>query len=101
MTKLHVSVPHELGQEEALRRIKAFIDQAKSQFASQMSGFTHEWKGGVSTFQLEAKGTSLAGTITVTEDKVEIESKLPMAAILFKGKIETALSDGITAILKK
>jgi hypothetical protein len=101
MSKLNVSVPHGLGREEATNRVKAFIAQAKEQFGDKMSGFKEEWAGNDCEFTASGSGVSVSGQLKVSEDKVEITSKLPMAAMFFKGKLETALTDGLTAILKK
>ncbi|MDB5239314.1 MAG: hypothetical protein JWO00_649 [Candidatus Parcubacteria bacterium] len=110
MSTLHASAPHTLGQEEAQSRIKVFMDQAQLKLSGgpiqapgvpPVSGtLEQKWEGNACEFTFTAQGQSISGTISVLADKVEVTAKLPMAAMLFKGKLETALTDGLAAILK-
>ena len=101
MSSLDISVPHDLGQEEAISRVQAFIAQARKQFGDKSNDVKETWNENVCTFDISANGVALSGTLTVLPDKVTLTSKLPMAAVFFKGKLESALTDGLAMILKR
>ncbi len=110
MTKIHSSVPHALGQEGAEKRIRTFLDQAQAKLSQgpvsapgmpPMSGsLAQEWNGSACDFTFQAQGQSVSGTIEVSADRVDVTAKLPLAAMLFKGKIEAAVTEGIGQLLK-
>ncbi len=110
MNKIHASAPHALGLDEAKQRIKGFLDQAQAKLAQgpvsapgipPVSGSVEQkWEENVCEFTFSAQGQSISGTIEVAADKVDVAAKLPLAAFMFKGKIESALQEGLVAILK-
>ena len=71
------AVPHRLGKEEALRRLKTGLARARGQFGTLLAIEREEWSGDELSFQMRALGQSAAGTITVMEDKVLIAVTLP------------------------
>lgn len=111
MLKIKVSVVHELGQEEAARRLKMFLNQAQAKLAAgpiqapgmpALSGQLEQvWNGGNCNFKFSAQGMDLEGTIEVTDKDASLTSKLPLAAMMIKGKLESSLTEALTAILKK
>jgi Putative polyhydroxyalkanoic acid system protein (PHA_gran_rgn) len=76
-TPVTATVPHRLGKDEALRRLKAGLARAKGQFGTLITIEQEEWSGDVLRFQMRALGQSAAGTITVMEDSLLIAVTLP------------------------
>lgn len=74
---LIVVIPHSLGKEEALRRIKAGIGRAQSEFARLMSVEEEVWSGDRLTFRVSALGQRAVGFIDVYEGAVRLEVTLP------------------------
>ena len=72
-----VSVPHKLGREEAVRRLKSGLERAHGQFGALISIDRQDWSGDTLQFGMRALGQSAAGTITVFEDSLRIEVTLP------------------------
>ena len=74
---LIVVIPHSLGKDEALRRIKGGIGRAQSEFARLMSVEEEVWTGDRLTFRVSALGQRASGFIDVYEGAVRLEVTLP------------------------
>jgi len=76
-TPLVVSIPHRLGKQEAVRRLKTGLGQARTSFSHLMSVDEEVWSGDRLTFRLRALGQSASGAIDVAEDHLRLEVSLP------------------------
>jgi hypothetical protein len=74
---LIVSIPHKLGKDEALRRIKAGLDSAKRQYTQVMQVNEEIWSGDRLAFRITAMKQQASGTVDVAEDHVRLEVTLP------------------------
>jgi hypothetical protein len=99
MPQLNISVPHQLAQDEALKRIKKAIGELKKQHSDRVNDFQENWTGSTGTFKVAAAGFSGSGSIRVNPSDVTLESSLPAAAFLIKGKIESAVRDRLKTVL--
>jgi|SRR5271165_6079881 len=99
MPNLNLTIPHNLSQDEALRRIKDAIAQAKSQHSSNIKDLQENWNGNVGTFSGSAMGQSASGTITVNPSQIIFDLTLPFAATFFKGKIEQGVREFTAKLL--
>jgi hypothetical protein len=99
MSKLNMSVPHDLSQDEALKRIKGLLGEVKTQFADKMSDLHEAWNGNSGNFSFSAMGFSVSGTLTVKSSEVELSGNLPFAATFLKGKIESIIRDRAKTLL--
>jgi hypothetical protein len=96
MPTIRVSVPHKLTQDEALKRIKKTIAEAKKKNSDKVSELTETWDGYEGEFSGSAMGYDVGGGIAIEPGQVVVTGKLPFIAIPFKGKIES----GIEGMLK-
>ena len=96
---LIVSVSHHLSQDEALRRIQAAVDQAKAQYSDKINDLRDTWKGYLGAFEVSGMGQKASGTVTVKPSDVTVQITLPLAASLFKSKIESGIRRELTRIL--
>ncbi|HWV52727.1 polyhydroxyalkanoic acid system family protein [Pseudorhodoplanes sp.] len=71
-----VSIPHKLGKDEALRRLKSGLSGA-AQSVPVLKVDEEFWSGDRLTFRVRALGQSAAGTVDVAEDHVRLEVTLP------------------------
>jgi hypothetical protein len=74
---LIVVIPHRLGRDEALRRIKDGFGRAKTEFAWLLSLEEAVWTGDRLTFRVAALGQRASGVIDVYEGGVRLEVTLP------------------------
>lgn len=94
-----VTVPHNLGKDEALRRIKGMLDDAQNKGDGRISDLEETWNGDTGTYSFKAGGFKVNGSIKVRDNSVEIDLDYPMAARPFKSKIESTLRDRTEALL--
>lgn len=84
MPEIKMSVSHKLSQDEALRRMKNFIEnKVKKEFMDKVSNLREHWDGNNGTFSFSAMGLSVSGSLRVEGSKVELTCKLPWAAGFF------------------
>ena len=99
MPILSVTVPHKLPQDEALKRIKKAIADAKKQNSQQVENFTENWDGYIGNFSGKAMKHSVSGTLAVKPDEVIVGANLPFIATPFKGKIESMVQQMLERLL--
>lgn len=73
---LFVSIPHRLGREEALRRLKAGLTRAAAS-VPVLKVDEERWEGDRMIFRVHALGQVAAGHIDVADDHVRLEVTLP------------------------
>jgi len=88
---LIVVIPHRLGKDEALRRIKDGLGRAKSEFAWLMSLEEEVWTGDRLTFRVAALGQRAWGIIDVYEAGVRLEVVLPWLLARFAHAVQRVI----------
>ena len=83
---LVVSLPHHLGKQEALRRLKDGIVHLKTSQAGKMSVIEEQWQDDRLTFRVAALGQTASGTIDVLDDQVTCSVQLPWVLALLAEK---------------
>jgi hypothetical protein len=72
-----VSIPHKLGKDEAIRRMKAGLGSIKSQYGKVLQVDEEIWSGDRLAFRITALKQQASGTIDVADDHVRLEVMLP------------------------
>lgn len=93
---LVVSIPHSLGREEAMRRLKTGLSRAATS-VPMLSVDEERWEDNRMIFRVRAMGQAATGNVDVADDHVRVEVVLPwllqrfaevaQAAIRNKGKL--------------
>ncbi len=99
MPDLNISIPHQLPQDEALRRLKSSIADAKKQYSEKIDELRESWNGYSGTLNVTAMGQNLTVVLTVNPSDVTVQSALPMIAMMFRGKIEAVIRQEGTKLL--
>jgi hypothetical protein len=99
MPRLKISVAHSLDRQTAVERLKGFLDQVKAQYQDRLSNLEEEWDEFNGRFKFSAMGFSSEGTISVEEDEVRVDGKLPLAAMIIKGQIEETIRGHLEKVL--
>ena len=87
---IDVDIPHNLGKDEARRRIANNIHKLEQQIpggAKVQSG----WTGDQLNLDIAAMGQAVTGTIDVLDNKVHVRVLLPGMLGMFSGVIQGAL----------
>lgn len=99
MPSLTLAVPHALDQEQATQRLKDRFSQIKEKHAGQVSDLEERWNGDTLDFSFKTLGVQVKGTVTSGPSEVKVQTKLPLAAMMFKGTIEQQLGDELRSLL--
>lgn len=73
---LVVSIPHRLGREEAVRRLKTGLGRAAASIPV-MQVEEERWSGDTLAFRIRALGQIATGQVDVGDDHVKVEVVLP------------------------
>jgi len=74
---LVVTIPHDLGQAEATRRLQTGIDGLGSNIGGVLHLEEKRWDGNTLSFRVSAVGQVVSGTVQVQEKDVRLEVALP------------------------
>jgi Putative polyhydroxyalkanoic acid system protein (PHA_gran_rgn) len=96
-----VSIPHHLGREEAVRRIKSGLAAARSNYSALLNIREETWDGDSLVFNMSTFGQSAAGRIDIAEDHVRLEVTLPRLLAKFAEKLTPAIRKEATLMLEK
>lgn len=98
MGNITVTVQHNLGQDEALKRVKTFVSEMKTQYGSKAS-FEESWNGNVGTFSGSGSGVSASGTVTVNPADVTVDLTVPAIVMFMKGTVESGMRQNLERVL--
>ncbi|MBV9558866.1 MAG: polyhydroxyalkanoic acid system family protein [Bradyrhizobium sp.] len=97
---LVVSIPHRLGREEAVRRLKTGLTRAAAH-VPVLSVDEERWDGDHMFFRVRALGQAASGHIDVEEDHVRLEVMLPWLLQRFAQAAQTMIRDRGKLLLTK
>lgn len=98
---LVVSVPHHLGKEEALRRLKNGLGQAGASFGHLFSIQEETWIDNHLQFRVSALGQTASGSIDVADDHVRLEVFLPWLLAKVAETLQPLIRKEGTLLLEK
>ena len=98
---LTVSVPHRLGKDEAVRRLKSGLSRMAANLGALITIEQEVWIGEKLTFQMRGLGQSAAGTIEVFDDSIRIDVMLPWLLAKLGERLLPALRKETTLLLEK
>jgi len=73
---LVVSIPHKLGREEAVRRLKTGLARAAASIPV-MQVEEERWSGDTMNFRIRAMGQIASGQVDIADDHVTVQVVLP------------------------
>lgn len=91
MPGFNTEVPHELGKDAAVEKLKGFLDQVKSRYPKEISEIEGDWAENILTYAFTTFGIKVDGKLTVEDEVVKMDGNLPFAAMMFKGKISNSI----------
>jgi putative polyhydroxyalkanoate system protein len=100
-TPLVVEIPHRLGKDEAVNRLKVGLSHASVQYGKLLQVHEEIWSGDKLSFRVEALRQMVSGTVDVREDNVRIEVELPWLLARLANAIQSAIRTSGTRMLEK
>lgn len=99
---ISITIPHQLGADEARRRLEAGLEQLAGQIpGGDASRFTQNWSGDVLNFSALAMGQAINGAVEVMQEAVRLEVALPGMLGMFAGKIKGELEKRGALLLER
>jgi Putative polyhydroxyalkanoic acid system protein (PHA_gran_rgn) len=89
---LVVSIPHRLGREEAVRRIKGGLSRAATS-VPVLSVDEERWEGDRMFFRVRAIGQAASGQVEIADDHVRLEVMLPWLLQRFAQKAQSLIRE--------
>jgi len=98
---LVVSIPHNLGKEEAVRRMKNGLSRVQEQYGSYVTVTEEKWTGDQLNFSVTAMAQNVSGLINVADDHVQLEVTLPWLLARLANGAQAMIRDKGRLMLEK
>lgn len=98
---LVVSIPHNLGREEAVRRMKKGLAGARTQYGHLLTVNEETWNDSQLTFRITALAQAVSGVIDVADDHVRLEVMLPWLLAKLAERAQAVIGDKGRLMLEK
>ena len=96
-----VNVPHDLGRDEARRRLETGFGRIREQIGGKSLAFEERWEGERLHFNAGAFGQKVSGRVDVLDKSVRIEVDLPWMLASIAEKLQGRLQKAGTLLLEK
>ena len=104
---MRIEHPHALGRQEAISRLDHLLDALVKDppGGAEISNIVKEWDDNRMRFSFTASkggfGTTIRGTLDVTDDRVVVDADLPalVKAVLGEARVQQAVSGGLRDVL--
>ena len=100
MPKFNLAVPHTLTKEDALERLQGFSQKLQEKYSDQLSDLEQQWSGDELQFSFKTFGFKIGGKLLVEENQIAVDGDLPIAAMMAKGKITSAIQEQLEKIMR-
>ena len=98
---LTVSIPHHLGKDEAVRRLKSGLAGVRTNYSHIFNVQEETWSGDQVAFRVSALAQTVSGTIDVAEDHVTLQVFLPWLLAKVAEAIQPLIRREGTLLLEK
>ena len=96
-----VTIPHKLGKEEAIRRLKNGFGNVRSAFGENFVVLTDKWAGDHLDFRASLLGQTTIGMVDVADDSVRLEVQLPWILAMLANKAKAIVQKQGQRMLEK
>ncbi len=96
-----ITIPHQLGKEEASRRLKNGLGRLRTSFGTNVTALDESWTGDHLDFRWGVLGQSVAGGLDVAEDHVRLEIQLPWMLAMLAEKAKSLIQTQGKLLLEK
>ena len=98
---IFVTIPHQLGVDEARRRIEDGFEQLGAQIPGGLAQIQKSWNDNAMSFSAQVAGQTVSGSLTVLASVVQLEVLLPGLLGLIGGKIKGQMQKQGALLLEK
>ncbi|MBN1393786.1 MAG: polyhydroxyalkanoic acid system family protein [Pirellulales bacterium] len=83
-----------------MRRLKDKFNAARAEHQHQVNDFHDEWKDNKFFFAFKVMGMAVGGSVAVEPERIALDAKIPLAAMLMKRAIEERLRQELAVLLE-
>jgi hypothetical protein len=98
---LVISIPHHVGKDEAVRRLKAGMAGVRTNYSHLFNIQEETWSGDQLAFRVSALAQTISGTIDVADDQVTLQVVLPWLIAKLAEAIQPLIRREGTLLLEK
>ncbi len=98
---MKVVLTHQLPEKQAVQCAKQILENLRHAHANSISNVVEVWSDKKAEFSFRYRNLSVTGTISVSATQVELEGRLPLAAMLFSGIIEDTIRKEAKQLIEK
>ncbi len=98
---LIIEIPHQLGREEARKRLETGLGQLKHKFGAHFTSVEERWAGDHLDVAIKALGQPISAGLDVEQDHVRLEVHLPWMLAMLAEKAKGFLSKEGKLLLDK
>ncbi len=91
MPSFSTQVPHPLDQQTAVTKLTGLMSALQTKYKDVASDVQGSWAGNVMDFSLKVMGFKITGKVTVEDKLATVQGQLPLAAAMFRGRIEESI----------
>lgn len=85
--EMTISIPHQLGAEEATRRLREGLEKMRTDFGPKLSAAEIAWREKHADLRVGALGQIIDGELDVTDDAVNVKVRLPWVLAAMSEKV--------------
>jgi hypothetical protein len=100
MNTVKISIPHQLGREEAKKRIQGHLGELRSQSAGLITQFDERWSGDAMEFTAAVVATPITGRLQVEDQVVRVEVDLPWLLAALANGVKQAIETNTRQLLE-
>ena len=98
---LLVSIPHRLGKDEAVRRLKSGLERTRTSYSAIIAVDEEVWIGDRLTLRVRTLGQTATGIIDVLDDCMRLEVTLPWLLAKFAERVVPTIRKETKLLLEK
>ena len=98
MPKVTVTIPHSADPDELVAKVRPAVEKTVSDFEGHDLDIT--WSGRSAEFSFKSLAFTIKGRSEVRDADVLIEIDLPFAAMMFKDKVQKAITKNLTRAIE-
>ena len=98
---MKVTVKHNFTQETAINCAENIFKNLSEKFKDEFSNLQQTRNDNKISFSFKIRGMNVSGKMTITENDVTVESRLPFAARMFQGMIENKIKENAEEMMAK
>ncbi len=99
MPSMKLSVPHGHEKQIAAEKLRTFSQTIQDKYGDEVTQLEESWEGDSLLFGFLTKGFRIKGRIDVDDDQVKVDTQLPLAAMIIRGRIEREVRDALNQAL--